>query len=137
MGGISMGGFGAISIALSEPDHFTAAFSLSGALDLTRAAQLFRICQLVPPGDLLQVAARPEAQLVPRLEELAGKSAKQPALYLAWGDGDWFRRANRSFSEQAGQLGFSIRGEESPGLHDWAFWKQQLPLALRWAAELL
>lgn len=135
LGGISMGGFGAVSLALCEPGCFSAAFSLSGALDLMRAAQLFRICQLPAPGDLRQAAARPEAQLVPRLEEFAGKGTKRPALYLAWGDRDWFREENRRFSGQAERLGFPIRAEESPGLHDWTFWKRQLPPALRWASE--
>jgi len=136
LGGISMGGFGALSIALCEPEHFSAAFSLSGALDLKRAAQLFRICQLPPPGDLMQAAYLPEANLTERLEVLAETGTDKPALYLAWGDRDWFRDANRSFAEQAGQPGFSIPAGESPGLHDWVYWKQQLPPALSWAAEV-
>ena len=136
LGGISMGGFGALSIALCESERFSAAFSLSGALDLKRAAQLFRICQLPPPGDLLSAVNRPEAQMGSRLEELARQGAKRPALYLAWGDGDWFRKANRGFAGHAEQLGFPVRAAESTGLHDWAYWKQQLPPALSWADEV-
>lgn len=130
IGGISMGGFGAMSLALRERELFCAAFSLSGALDLKKAAQLFRICQFSPPGDLCAAAARPEAQW----NMLLTQDAVKPALYLAWGDQDWFREANRTFAVTAERQGFSVRAEESPGLHDWCFWNRQLPPALTWAA---
>ena len=132
LGGISMGGFGSMSLALSEPERFAAAFSLSGALDLKKAGQLFRICQLPPPGDLRAAAARPEAQW----DMLLAQGAAKPALYLAWGDQDWFRDANRSFARQAEKQGFSVQAAERPGLHDWAFWKTSLLPALVWAAGI-
>ena len=132
VGGISMGGFGAMSLALSEKDRFAAAFSLSGALDLKKASQLFRICQLSPPGDLCAAAARPEAQW----EALLAQDAAKSALYLAWGDQDWFREANRSFARQAEKQGFFVQAAERPGLHDWAFWKTSLLPALVWAAGI-
>ena len=132
IGGISMGGFGAVSLALCEPERFAAAFSLSGALDLKKAAQLFRICRISPPGDLLRAAERPETQW----DALLARSGVRPALYLAWGDQDWFRESNRSFARQALKQGFSVQALESPGLHDWAYWETSLPPALEWAAAI-
>ncbi len=130
VGGISMGGFGAVSLALCEPERFAAAFSLSGALDLKKAAQLFRICQIPAPGDLRGAASRPEAQW----DDLLSVDAVKPTLYLAWGDQDWFREANRSFVRQAAGCGLPVKAGESPGLHDWTFWKTSLSPALEWVA---
>ena len=133
IGGISMGGFGALSLALGEPELFAAAFSLSGALDLKKAAQLFRICQLPPPGDLRQAASRPEAQW----DTLLAGDTRKPALYLAWGDRDWFLQANRTFARQAAECGLPVKAEETPGLHDWSYWSTSLGPALDWAADVI
>ncbi len=131
VGGISMGGFGAMSLALCEPDRFSAAFSLSGALDLKKAAQLFRICQLSPPGDFRLASGKREAQL----NALLAENAAKPALYLAWGDQDWFRKANLDFSSRAAECGFAVTAAETAGVHDWDYWKQSLPAALDWVSE--
>ena len=128
VGGISMGGFGALSLALSEPARFSAAFSLSGALDLQKAAQLFRICELPPPGDLCTAALRPET----KWDALLSQKTAKPNLYLAWGDRDWFREANRSFIRQAAECGMAVKASETPGLHDWAYWQSSLGPALEW-----
>lgn len=132
VGGISMGGFAALSLALCARGRFCAAFSLSGALDLKKAAQLLRICGLRAPGDLGKAAERPEARLEERLEE----GENRPSLYLAWGDGDWFRQENRSFSQKAGEQRFPVLTDEKPGLHNWDYWKRSLGPALDWAAEV-
>jgi len=132
VGGISMGGFGAMSLALCERESFCAAFSLSGALDLKKAAQLFRICQFPPPGDLCTAAVRPEAQW----DMLLTQDAVKPALYLAWGDQDWFREANRAFARQVAEQGFSLQTAEKPGLHNWTCWKTSLPPVLEWTAGI-
>ena len=130
VGGISMGGFAALSLALGSRERFCAAFSLSGALDLRKSAQFFRICGLSAPGDLLGAAQRPETQLEARLQDLDNK----PSLYLGWSDRDWFRGENRAFSRKAAELGYEVRASESTGLHNWDFWKQSLGPALDWAS---
>ena len=133
VGGISMGGFAALSLALCESEHFCAAFSLSGALDLKKAAQLLRICSLTVPDGLGEASWLRECALTRRLDDCPNK----PSLYLVWGDEDWFRESNRVFSEKAAANGFAIRATESPGLHDWVFWKNELGPAIRWAAETI
>ncbi len=130
VGGISMGGFAALSLALCRRERFCAAFSLSGALDLQKSAQFFRICGLSAPGDLLGAAQRPEAQLEARLEDLDNK----PSLYLGWSDRDWFQDENRSFAQKAAELGYDVQESESAGLHNWDLWKQSLGPALDWAS---
>lgn len=130
VGGISMGGFAALSLALCSRERFCAAFSLSGALDLRKSERFFRICGLSAPGDLLGAAQWPEAQLEARLEAPGCK----PSLYLGWSDRDWFRDENRSFAQKAAELGYNVQAAESAGLHNWDFWKRSLGPALDWAS---
>ena len=126
VGGISMGGYAAISLALEEPERFCAAFSLSGALSLKKSAQLLRICGLRAPTGL---GERADART------LLEKSAAKPPLYLDWGDGDWFLEENRAFARRAAARGIPVRAVERPGLHNWALWRQSLGPAVEWAAE--
>lgn len=131
IGGISMGGFAALSTALGYPSDFGAVFSISGALNPKRSAQFCRISGADVPAGVASLASRPEAQLLPLLEN----ANPRPALYLAWGDGDWFAKDNAAFAEQASALGCNMRVELSPGFHDWSYWRVSLPPALRWAAQ--
>ena len=134
VGGISMGGYAALSLALSHPDAFGRVFGLSGAVDLKRSAQLSRICQIPPTPGLREATARPDAPLLPAAEQLAHSGSPMPEVYLAWGDTDWFADANAGFSEAIASLGFSVKEQITPGLHDWDYWKEALPDAVRWSA---
>jgi len=132
IGGISMGGLAAVSLALSHPDAFSRVFSLSGALDPKKAGQICRILQAPAPCGLSGLSSRPEIQLCSLMERC--DSHLRPEMYLAWGADDWFARANTVFAGQAAALGFSVRTEIRPGLHDWDYWRESLPGAVRWAA---
>ena len=134
VGGISMGGYAALSLAFTCPEAFGRAFALSGAVDLKRSMQISRICQIPPTPGLREAMARPEAPLLPAAQRLADSGLPIPELYLAWGETDWFSKANADFSEKAASLGFSVNTQVKPGLHDWDYWKISLPDALRWAA---
>lgn len=132
LGGISMGGFAALSIALSHPGDFGGVFSVSGALNPKRSSQFCRIGQITVPPGFSAFPSRPEAQL-PAILEAVPQSDRMP-LFLAWGEEDWFSRDNESFAEKAAAMGYPIRTEHGPGLHDWSYWRQTLPRALRWAS---
>ena len=134
IGGISMGGYAALHLALSVPERFGRAFSISGALELKRAAQLCRICGVPLPAGFAETAALPENRLPALLGALSRTTHPKPALCLAWGDGDWFRKENADFAGKAAALGFSVRTGEGQGNHDWHYWQTVLPSVLRWAA---
>lgn len=132
IGGISMGGFAALSIALSFPETFGGAFSLSGALDSKQSVQFCRICGIPVPDGLSGLAARPEARLSALLETAA---YAKPTLYLAWGDNDWFIKANTAFAARAEALDYLPTAVCGQGKHNWDFWRKSLPEAFRWAAS--
>lgn len=132
--GLSMGGYGAIKLALECPDRFAAAASLSGALDIaahiddefdesrTRAFQaIFGDLQNVPGSgnDLI-------AQL--------GKIQKAPAtdLYVCCGTADDLYPDSVAFRAAAGSVGLNLTYEESPGDHDWAYWDTHIQRVLEW-----
>ena len=135
IGGISMGGYGACSIALSLPEHFSRVVCLSGALELRTASRYARACGISLPETLMDpqaMEAHPEWDLG-ALAERAAKSITAPAFYLACSEMDSVYKTNLRFHACAEKAGLRIALHTAPGLHDWNFWRENLPTALEWA----
>ncbi len=130
IGGLSMGGYGALRLALSRPDMFCSAVSHSGAVffgnhELSiaddRAAEFRRILGDAPRGgrnDLFALAERLDRNLM-------------PALRLDCGTDDHLLEANRSFHAHLEALEIPHEYEEFPGGHDWSYWDTHVPEAIR------
>jgi S-formylglutathione hydrolase FrmB len=136
--GLSMGGYGAMNIALRQPGMFALAASMSGALDTTRPDSVFSYGRerevnawFGPPGsatrrdnDVYRLAA--EAQ-----------PSNLPYLYVDCGvDDPWFR-VNREFVEVLKASGVAHEFHEEPGDHNWAYWDRQVRIVLALAAKRL
>lgn len=133
--GLSMGGYGAFLLALSAPEKFAAAASLSGVLDiawlherrdagwLARAKALF--------GNPEDVAGS-DADLLALATKLVHSGAPPPALYACCGTEDGLLETNRRFSRHAGEIGLPLTYEEHPGEHEWGYWDQQIQRVLEW-----
>lgn len=133
--GLSMGGYGAFKLALTHPERYAAAASLSGALDVVRLAQdeqaagqgelrhIFGEARALAgsPNDLFHLAAQLVAQDRPR-----------PHLYQWCGREDFLHADNLRFRERAKKLGLALRYEEGPGGHDWLCWDAQIQQVLAW-----
>ncbi|MBR4545906.1 MAG: hypothetical protein IKO14_08070 [Oscillibacter sp.] len=132
VGGISMGACVALSAGLEQRDFVSGVFSISGAFDLRKAARFGRVCGLEIPSAVAETESRPSEWTRHLLERYAGRGA--PSLYFACGDGDLFRDVNRATALRAMELGYSVRWQETPGLHNWDYWREALPPALQWAA---
>lgn len=128
IGGVSMGGFGAVKLALKHPDVFASADSQSGVLGFLRepaesrllAREFTRIFGDSPtdgPEDPYRLAA----DLRPR---------KRPALRIVSGEEDPFVLQNRAFHEHLKALDFEHEYEEHPGTHNWHFWDQHVRSAI-------
>ena len=140
IGGLSMGGYGAIHTALAYPETFSACVALSSALRIHELAENAAQSDSVMPlamvqdvfGDLKALSAsdkNPEVQLR-RLKE-AGKDI--PRLYLACGTEDTLLGANREFRKFLKKEKVDFLFEEGPGAHTWSFWNEYLPRGLAWA----
>jgi len=127
--GLSMGGYGAIRLALDHPDVFKSATSLSGALtfghypmvgDDAWAIEFARIIGLDPQGGPNDLFA-----LFSALEPSA-----RPALRIDCGTEDFLIDSNRAFHAFLEAEGFIHEYEEHPGAHTWEYWDEHIQSAL-------
>jgi putative tributyrin esterase len=130
--GLSMGGYGAMKLALRQPDRFAAAASLSGALDLKAmvAAGLQRpedpalFTRVLGPGTEL-VANDDLLDLVRRAD-----AGSLPALYACCGTDDPLLPANHSFAAACAEAGVPVATSWSEGGHDWGYWDDRIVAVL-------
>ena len=130
--GLSMGGFGAVMLALRHPELFCAACSHSGALaafhDGARHSEgLLALTSAVPPGkhDCFRLARRLKP---PR---------RRPALRLDCGTEDFLLPGNRAFHAHLAKLGLPHVYEEYPGDHNWGYWDLHVQDTIRFVREHL
>lgn len=125
--GLSMGGYGALKLALKYPELFSFAGSLSGALN---AAQNLDALRPEFRAKLLEVFGNPggrtrtENDIFTLLK--ASPKDDHPYLYLACGSGDFFLEANRAFANQLSSRKIAYEYHETAGGHDWEYWDRAL-----------
>ena len=133
IGGLSMGGYGALKLALQHPDLFGSANGHSGAYGFghaqwrTEESEFTRIIGPQPSGgplDLWKIAADSGAP-------------NRPALRIDCGTSDFLIEQNREFHTHLDELGIAHEYEEFPGAHDWAYWDKHVQSALRFHARHL
>lgn len=133
--GLSMGGYGAFKLALTYPERFAAAASLSGALDMRRRTQ--KEAQ-EPEGMLRHIFG--SADCMPAaghdLFTLADAIAQQPGtcpqLFQCCGTEDFLLEDNQRFAAHAQALGLPLQYSTGPGEHVWGYWDEQIQRVLAW-----
>jgi putative tributyrin esterase len=127
--GVSMGGFGAIKLALVHPNLFAFAAGLSPALDVpTRPFSLKRLDQ----WQRFRTIFGPWQSQTQRDNDpfLLAKSAdpeKVPYIFLACGEEEGLLAANNQFGALLKQRGFQFEYHTVHGNHDWNQWNSWLP----------
>jgi len=124
--GLSMGGYGALKIALTYPDSYCGCVSLSGALDITRENR---------PRDLNEWRAlfgyelQDFAELNGTKHDVYALVDKNhaaglpfPKLYIWCGTEDGLIHNNHRLRDQLEKLGIDHLYEESEGDHSWKWW---------------
>ena len=127
--GLSMGGYGALKIALRNSDSFSAAAGLSSVADIANSEGWIKDCLIPVFGD--EVIVPPDEDLFALAEKTSYK-ANKPRLYMAVGRGDGFCEANRRLSEKLDSLGYELKYDEAEGGHDWEFWDEYIQKAMEW-----
>jgi putative tributyrin esterase len=126
--GLSMGGYGAFKLALTHPDRFAAAASLSGALDVVELAgrperrELFEGVFGGVPG--------PRDDLFALLE--AADAGSLPALHVSCGTDDPLLPMNRRFASEAERAGAKVTTDLRPGGHEWGLWDGVIRDVIDW-----
>ncbi len=137
--GVSMGGFGAVKLALRHPGQFAFAGGISSAIDFPRRAfSLKRIQQsrhyrsiFGPSGSqtrrdndpfVLVRAANPDAT---------------PYFFLTCGEQEGLLPANREFAGMLALRHFRYEFHTVPGGHNWNQWNAWLPALFQSLSEHL
>jgi len=134
--GLSMGGYGAVKLALRFPELFVSAHSHSGAVDFAHgfwrdSPEFRRIVgpeAVGGPHDLYRLAENAAAQ---------GATFPWPALRLDCGADDFLIEDNRSFHTHLDQLAIPHEYQEHPGAHTWDYWDRHIVEAIAFHARHL
>jgi len=142
LAGLSMGGHGALTLALQRPDLFQAVAALSAVTDLAAHIGGHKL-----DGELGLERALGPAGPDGRNWRPFGAAGLWPDRSAAWvgrplflgvGRSDRLTlEENRAFSRQLASLGVSHVYRERPGGHDWGYWAAELPEMLTFLAEAL
>ncbi len=125
--GLSMGGYGALKIALRENETFCAAAGISSVTRLVRDD--FNDVLVPILGENLEILS--EDDLFYLAEETDKKNIK-PRLYMAVGTEDFLYDDNQKLREKIESLNYDYTYIESEGAHTWEFWDEYIQKVLKW-----
>ncbi len=140
IGGLSMGGYGAMRNGLKYGDTFGYIVSLSGAMHLEEMAsrtkddvffiesKSFAESCFEDLSKLLDSDKNPKWLVKERKK--AGKPL--PKVYMACGNQDSLLEANRDMAAFLKAQGVDITFEVGPGGHEWDFWDAYIKKAIDW-----
>lgn len=127
--GNSMGGYGAMKIALKHPGKFSKVATLSGALDINGMIRDFPEYQ----HDWLLCFGGSHAGAEEDVLELLPKTKILPQIYHYCGSDDFLAEGNHRFCKLCEQLHIPLTSTwEDAGVHGWPFWDPQIEKVLDW-----
>lgn len=138
--GLSMGGYGAFKIAFANPDQFSKAASLSGALAIEPLYQM-AVQQNMFPGDVKDVwesaeqIHHTENDVLYSFSQLKEKNVPAPKLFQACGTEDPLYQMNVGVRDALKAAGADLTWQEGPGAHEWDFWDQHIREVIKWLKE--
>lgn len=136
--GLSMGGYGALKLALTNPEDYAAAASLSGVTDIVWAAE--HRLHIVPDyhlifGDLdkLPGSKNDLHHLATTLKQRCDKRGIDlPRFSVCCGSRDDLLIASQNTRDQFAQLGIPCDYTEDEGYgHSWTYWDGVMPRVLK------
>ena len=136
IGGLSMGGYGAVKLALKHPDLYRAAVSHSGVLGMMTRSLNGDPAWTKEFSELFGPEAAGSAN---DIRTLAAQSdpTTHPALWVDCGTEDFLFDQNEEMHAYWKTLGVPHEYFTLPGDHNWVFWDQQIQKALPWVAKNL
>lgn len=127
IGGLSMGGYGAVKLGLKHAARFGSIHSHSGALDSLRDDERW-------PEEKRLIFGQPPAASEDCFA-LAASAEPRPALRIDCGVDDFLIEHNRRFHAELEALGYAHEYEEHPGDHNWGYWDRHVVAALAFHAR--
>jgi S-formylglutathione hydrolase FrmB len=144
--GCSMGGYGALKLALTYPENYGFCGAIAPACLFIKEIlsnirkdprpmiegredmkAIFMDLRTIYGDDM---TLRAENDIIDLLKKFPGQSEK-PKIYAACGTGDDLRKENLIFKEEMQKAGFDYTYEEWPGGHEWYFFNEALKKTLQ------
>lgn len=123
--GLSMGGYGAFKVALTYPDQFAYAGSLSGALDVSSIRKLMQDTPRAKLYDAMfgktPIEGTPN-DLFHLVTQQVQFKQNMPRLFMACGTEDFLYQDNLRFKRHLEAHHVDVAYIEGPGDHSWAYW---------------
>ncbi|WP_225048307.1 alpha/beta hydrolase [Lacticaseibacillus kribbianus] len=132
VGGLSMGGYGALKIGLNNPDQFAGIYAMSSVPDLLTRWDREGDSTIGPlfdanfgSRDRLQGSVSDVPFITTHWQD-----ARRPFIRMLCGTEDSLYPENQAYAALAQQHGFDCQFESVPGDHEWAVWDYGVQEAL-------
>ncbi|MDD2970891.1 MAG: alpha/beta hydrolase family protein [Lachnospiraceae bacterium] len=138
IGGLSMGGYGALKLAFDNPDKYGACISLSGALDIQGVYEDIREGRMEAPFLWDAIFSDPERiqgsdKDLFELYKIGGEQGCiMPRIFQSCGTEDFIYHSNLGARDRLMEMGADLTYEEHPGIHDWNYWDANIGRAMEW-----
>jgi len=140
IGGLSMGGFGAILNGLKYHETFGAIVGLSSAMHIFEEQDKmsgkekgFRESLFGPMQQATESDKNPRVAAQKLIEmKKQNPETELPKIYMAIGTEDFLLESNRTFKKIFEDGGFDLTYIEAPGDHNWDFWDEHIKHAIEW-----
>lgn len=132
--GLSMGGYGAMKLALNHPERYAAAASLSSAVDPIDCMDL----AILPESEINTIYGSKENvkgsinDLFSLSQKVAASKGPKPALFQSCGTEDILYQANLKLRDHLRKLSFDYTYEEEHGEHNWEYWDRNIQKIIKW-----
>lgn len=125
IGGLSMGGYGALKLGMKYPDRFASIYAHSSKID-------WRNSEL----DVSRIADTDDLDLLDHASRLIQRG-RRPVVSFDCGTEDALLNENRWFHEELDRIGLKHHYAEFDGGHDWDYWDLHVRDALAQHAKVL
>ncbi len=135
--GLSMGGYGALKIAMADPSRFAGVASFSGAFDIEK-----RLAAEEQAGghELLDVfgsrtISDSSHDVFAAVQKQLDANVSLPSVYLSCGTEDGLLSSSRAMHALLEKHGVAHVYHEAPGSHNWDLWDDEIQRALAYFFE--
>ncbi|MEO5897510.1 MAG: alpha/beta hydrolase family protein [Vicinamibacterales bacterium] len=130
--GLSMGGYGALKLALKRPAQFAVVGAFSGAFSITQ--DLGTKLNATDAAQVMTIFGAPESEARKDndvfLLAAAVKPAGAPYVYVDCGTADGLLPTNREVARAVHKAGLAYEYHEVAGAHTWDYWDRRIRVFL-------
>ena len=142
IGGLSMGGYGAMRNGLKYSDTFGAIIGLSSAFLVDESLLIVNPNPTFPSdrqeykkavfGQDLEAAIASDKNPYVLIRQHLEQKKEIPAIFMACGKDDFLLSKNQKFVSFLRENNVPVHYVEAPGNHEWDFWDTHIKEALEW-----